>query len=210
MDIQIKNLKKYYGENQVLDIESLAIKKQRITGIIGPNGCGKTTLLNIIAGLDKEYLGNINYNNKKINKEIVSNMTIVFQKPYLFRRSVYDNIEYPLKIRGIDRQKSKPLVEDIMKRLEIEDLRDKKAHRLSGGESQKVALGRALVFNPKLLLLDEPTSNIDPEYIVTMESEIKKFNRENKGTVIIVTHNIEQSKRLCDNIIGMENGRVVY
>lgn len=210
MDIQIKNLKKYYGENQVLDIESLAIKKQRITGIIGPNGCGKTTLLNIIAGLDKEYLGNINYNNKKINKEIVSNMTIVFQKPYLFRRSVYDNIEYPLKIRGIDRQKSKPLVEDIMKRLEIEDLRDKKAHRLSGGESQKVALGRALVFNPKLLLLDEPTSNIDPEYIVTMESEIKKFNRENKGTVIIVTHNIEQSKRLCDHIIGMENGRVVY
>lgn len=210
MDIQIKNLKKYYDENQVLDIESLAIKKQRITGIIGPNGCGKTTLLNIIAGLDKEYLGNINYNNKKINKEIVSNMTIVFQKPYLFRRSVYDNIEYPLKIRGIDRQKSKPLVEDIMKRLEIEDLRDKKAHRLSGGESQKVALGRALVFNPKLLLLDEPTSNIDPEYIVTMESEIKKFNRENKGTVIIVTHNIEQSKRLCDHIIGMENGRVVY
>ena len=86
---------------------------------------------------------------------------------------------------------------------------DLKAHKLSGGESQKVALARALVFSPKILLLDEPTSNIDPEYINIMESEIIRFNKETKATIIIVTHNIDQSLRLCHNIISLDNGKVV-
>lgn len=209
MDIQIKNLKKNYGKNLVLDIDTLNIENGKITGIIGPNGCGKTTLLNIIAGLDKEYLGNIRYNNIIINKDIIRNMTLVFQKPYLFKRSVYENIEYPLKIRNVDKSKRESLVLNIMEKLEIENLKNKKAHLLSGGESQKVALARALVFNPKLVLLDEPTSNIDPEYIRTMEREILNFNYENKGTIIIVTHNIEQSERLCHNIIQLQKGKVV-
>lgn len=209
MDIQIKNLKKNYGKNLVLDIDTINIENGKITGIIGPNGCGKTTLLNIIAGLDKEYLGNIRYNNNIINKDIIRNMTLVFQKPYLFKRSVYENIEYPLKIRNVDKSKRESLVLNIMEKLEIENLKNKKAHLLSGGESQKVALARALVFNPKLVLLDEPTSNIDPEYIRTMEREILNFNYENKGTIIIVTHNIEQSERLCHNIIQLQKGKVV-
>lgn len=102
----------------------------------------------------------------------------------------------------------KQKVNNIIKRFEIEDLKDKKANLLSGGESQKVSLARALVFEPKLLLLDEPTSNIDPESVKIMEREILRFNEETKGTVLIVTHNIEQSKRLCDNIIYLENGKV--
>lgn len=200
MEIKIKNLKKYYGEKQILDIEETTIQEGKITGITGANGCGKTTLLSIISGLDKEYIGDITYNGIRINREIIKNMTIVFQKPYLFKRTVYENIEYPLKIRGISNKK---LVMDIIRSLDIEDLTSKKAHLLSGGESQKVALARALVFGPKLLLLDEPTSNIDPDAIEVLEREIIRFNQETGGTVVIVTHNMDQSKRVAHRIIEM-------
>lgn len=203
MEIKIKNLKKYYGERQILNIEEMFIERGKITGITGSNGCGKTTLLGIISGLDKEYSGIVTYNGIKLNKEIINNMTIVFQKPYLFRRTVYENIEYPLKVRGGDKKENKNLVMDIIKGLEIEGLINKKAHLLSGGESQKVALARALVFKPKLLLLDEPTSNIDPAAIEVLEREIIRFNKETNSTIVIVTHNMDQSKRLGQRIIEM-------
>lgn len=203
MEIRIQNLEKHYGERKILDIENLTIEKGKITGITGANGCGKTTLLNIIAGLDKKYSGEITYNGVKLSREIIDNMTIVFQRAYLFKRTVYENIEYPLKIRGKNKEEIRELVLNIIKNLEIEDLVEKKAHLLSGGESQKVALARALVFRPELLLLDEPTSNIDPDSIEVLEREILRFNEETGGTVIIVTHNMDQSKRLGHRIIEM-------
>ncbi|NLJ79354.1 MAG: ATP-binding cassette domain-containing protein [Tissierellia bacterium] len=208
MEVTVKNLKRYYSERLVLDVDDLTMEKGKIIGIIGPNGSGKSTLLNIIAGLDEGYSGRVRYDEQPIDKEIYKEMTIVFQKPYLFRRKVYENIEYPLKIRGIKRAEIDERVEKIIERFEIEDLRDKKAHLLSGGESQKVSLARALIFEPKLLLLDEPTSNIDPESIKIMEREIVRFNEETGGTVIIVTHNMEQSDRLCDDIVYLEEGKV--
>ncbi|MDR7855347.1 ATP-binding cassette domain-containing protein [Tissierella sp.] len=203
MEVRIENLRKSYDKKQILNIENLTIEKGKITGITGPNGCGKTTLLNIIAGLDEKYSGDISYDGSKLDKKIIDNMTIVFQKPYLFKRTVYGNIEYPLRIRGIDKSHRKSLVLNIIKSLEIEDLMEKKAHLLSGGESQKVALARALVFKPQLLLLDEPTSNIDPDSIKVLERQILSFNEETGGTVIIITHNIEQSTRLGHNVIQM-------
>ena len=208
MNIQLRGIKKYYGDNKVLDIDELGIEKGKITGFTGPNGCGKTTLLNIIAGLDKKFLGEVLYNYNSLNKEVKETMTIVFQKPYLLKRTVYENIEYPLRLRNITKKESRERVLSVMENLEITDLTDKKGPRLSGGESQKVALARALVFRPRLLLLDEPTSNIDPEYIVTMEKAILQFNQENKGTILIVTHNIEQSERLCHNVINMRRGKI--
>ena len=208
MQVSVKNLKKYYSEKQILDIEDLIIEKGKITGLIGPNGSGKSTLLNIIAGLDKDFSGVIKYDDRLIDKGIYKNMTLVSQKPYLFKRKVYENIGYPLKLRKINREEINIRTNEIIERFEIEDLEDKKANLLSGGESQKVNLARALVFDPKLLLLDEPTSNIDPESIKIMEREILRFNKETKGTVLIVTHNIDQSKRLCDNLIYLEEGKV--
>lgn len=208
MEIKIENLKKYYGRNQILDIKDLTISQGKITAIIGPNGCGKSTLLNIISGLDKEYEGEIRYNKSKISRNIIDNMTIVFQKPYLFKRTVYENIEYPLKLRKVNKKDSKKRVLNIMEELEIEDLMDKKAHLLSGGESQKVALARALVFEPKVLLLDEPTSNIDPDSIQVLEKTILKFNKERKGTILMVTHDMVQSSRVCNSIINIKDGKV--
>ena len=208
MEVLISDIRKFYSNKLVLNIDKLRFPKGKITGIIGPNGSGKTTLLNIIGGLDREYTGQVIYDGKALTQGIYRNMTLVTQKPYLFRRKVYENIEYPLKIRKVNKQERIKKVQDIIKRFEIEELQDKKAHLLSGGESQKVSLARALVFEPKLLLLDEPTSNIDPESIKIMEREILGFNEETKGTVLIVTHNIEQSKRLCDDVIYLEEGKV--
>ncbi len=210
MEIQIENVSKTYGEKKVLDIDRLKIEKGKITGIIGANGSGKSTLLNIIAGLDNEFDGAVLYNGSYLDKDIRKNITLVFQTAYLFKRTVYKNIAYPLKIRKVKKEKIKAKVLELMKTLEIEDLKYKIGSKLSGGETQKVALARALVFNPELLLLDEPTSNIDPEYIEHMEKSIIKYNKENKGTVIIVTHNIDQAERLCHNIIKLERGKVIY
>ena len=209
MEIQIESLTKTYGEKKVLDIDFLNIKGEKISGIIGPNGSGKSTLLNIIAGLDDKYGGIVKYNGNPIDKAIRENMTLAFQTPYLFRRTVYKNIAYPLKVRGESDEVIEKKVLELLKTLEIEDLKLKIGSKLSGGETQKVALARSLVFNPDLLLLDEPTSNIDPEYIEHMERAILKYNKENKGTVVIVTHNIEQAERLCDNIIKLERGKVI-
>lgn len=209
MEIQIQKLIKKYYDKKVLDIEGLKITKGKITGIIGPNGSGKSTLLNIIAGLDKDYSGQVSYGGKPISKKIMKEMTLVFQKAYLFKRSVYKNIAFPLKIRGASDEKIEKEVSRLLKTLEIKDLKTKTGSKLSCGETQKVALARSLVFNPGLLLLDEPTSNIDPEYIEHMERAIVGHNTENKGTVIIVTHNIEQAERICHDIIKLEKGKVV-
>src|SRR5699024_7849575 len=121
MKISIKNLKKFYSEKLILDIDGLEIEEGKITGIIGPNGSGKSTLLKIISGLDEEFSGEIKYDNKYLNRDIYKRMTLVMQKPYLFKRKVFDNIEYPLKIRNIKKENRKERAIDILKRLEIEE-----------------------------------------------------------------------------------------
>ncbi|SHD78189.1 ATP-binding cassette domain-containing protein [Schnuerera ultunensis] len=107
MEITIFNLKKTYSEREILNIEDLKIERGKITGLIGPNGSGKTTLLNILSGLDKDFSGIIRYDGKLLDGGIYKKMTLVSQKPYLFRRKVYENIEYPLKVRGINKDERK-------------------------------------------------------------------------------------------------------
>ena len=209
MVLYIDNLTKKYGKKTVLDIKSLTIEKEKITGITGPNGCGKSTLLNIISGIDDEFSGDISYNGQALSRGEVENMTYVFQKPYLFKRSVLENIAYPLKLRGLSHEQRDKRAMEMMVRFEIEDLKDERADLLSGGESQKVALARALVFEPKLLLLDEPTSSIDPDSIQVMEREILDFNKKTQATIVIVTHNMDQASRLCHNILSLNQGKVV-
>lgn len=209
MKIVLEKIKKYYGQKKILDIDYLEIPQGKITGITGPNGSGKSTMLNIISNIDCDYEGRVRFNDRIMDNNIRKDITLVFQKPYLFSRKVYENITYPLKLRNIDKNMQRDMALKVIKDLEIEDLIDKKGHKLSGGETQKVALARAMVFRPKLLLLDEPTSNIDPESTKIIEREILNFNKKTNSTLIIITHNIDQSKRLCDEIVYLNQGKVV-
>ena len=136
-------------------------------------------------------------------------MTLIFQKPFLFRTSVFDNIAYPLKIRGEKPEVIEEKVKKLLVDLGLEDLRDQPGKTLSGGESQKVALARALVFEPELLLLDEPTANIDPQSIMVMERVLRDFYEKNHPTIIMVTHNIQQAKRLSKEVFFIDEGSLI-
>lgn len=204
MNIVIKNLKKYYKDKLVLNIESLEIKSGKITGIVGENGAGKSTLLNLISGIDNAFTGEIYYNNEKLNKKIQKSITLVFQKPRLLNTTVYKNLEYPLKIRNTKKQDINTKINNVLDLLEIKELKNKNANKLSGGEMQKVALARALVFKPKILMLDEATSNIDIESKKSIERIIINYNKCENNTVILISHDKEQIKSLCDNVIVLD------
>lgn len=208
MNITLKNLKKVYKNKTVLNINTLHLKEGRIHGIIGPNGAGKSTMLRIIAGLEEATTGKVFYNEKELDNTVIRKVTYMSQSPYLLRESVSNNISYPLKIRKQRKKVIDEKVTNIMREFNVLSLRNQLATSLSGGESQKVALARALVFKPELILLDEPTANIDPNSIEVIEKAIIKRNKEKNMTTIIITHNIGQARRLCDEIIFIKDGLV--
>lgn len=207
MDIHITNLIKKYNDKTVVDIDNVKFSCGTIYGITGDNGAGKTTLLKIIAGLERYNVGEILYSGAPLEQGMMKKMTYLSQTPYLMRTSVYENIVYPLKIRNVDSMTIQKKAADIMEELQITELKNQLATQLSGGESQKVALARALVFAPEVLLLDEPTASIDPATIEMIEDAITKRNKRRKMTVIMISHNMDQVKRMCDEIIYMKKGK---
>lgn len=209
MNIEIKKLKKAYGKKVVLDIENLVLNSGKIYGVIGPNGAGKSTLLKIVSGLETPSEGEVFVNGEKFHNTNMKDITYSNQKPYLYRTTVFNNISYPLKFRKMGREHINSMVNDIMKELKIDDIRNDFAVNLSGGEAQKVALARALVFNPRLILLDEPTASIDPDYIELIEKVVRNRKKRRDSTVLIITHNLSQARRICDEIIFLDKGKLV-
>lgn len=207
MKINIEHLKKNYDGKNVLNIEALEIPSGKITAVIGPNGAGKSTLLNLIAGIDQASGGKIFYDGS--NDIPRDQVTMGFQKPYLLSGSVDKNISYPLKIRGWDKTRIEERLYHLAKELKLTDHRKKKSWKLSGGEIQKVALARSLSFSPKLLLLDEPTANIDPSTVTDIEKILKGFNREEGTTIVIISHNLAQARRISDYVVLLNHGKVV-
>jgi tungstate transport system ATP-binding protein len=209
MNIFIDKLTKEYEGRKVLDVESLQIKAGTFCGVIGPNGSGKSTLLNIVAGLMEATSGQVFYEEHGTVEPPFKRMTMVFQAPYLLRTTVEKNIAYPLKLRGWKPQDIDNRIRELADELGLTDFLKHKSWSLSGGEAQKVALARALSFRPDLLLLDEPTANIDPATTAQIERLLKKTNEEEGTTIIIVTHNLVQAKRLCKEILLLNKGRAV-
>lgn len=209
MNITIDSLTKKYNNKAVLDIPQMEFQEGQLWGILGPNGSGKTTMVRIIAGILDSCSGNVLYQGEEYSDSIKMAMTLVFQRPYLIRSTVYENIAYPLRIRGVSEQEISTRVDELIESFNIQSIRDQKAWTLSGGEAQKVALARALVFKPRILILDEPTSNIDPESIMQLEEKILDYYRKEKPTILMVTHNIQQAKRLCNRIAFMNEGKII-
>lgn len=205
MNITFEKLQKSYDGRKVLDIEKGVIKRGSRTAIIGPNGAGKSTLLKILAGLEIADEGSLSYNGSSEFPQM--DATMVFQKPYLISTTVERNIAYPMRIRGFSDDEIENRVTELTEELGLASFRKQKSWKLSGGETQKVALARALSFKPKLLLLDEPTANVDP--YTTAEIEKMLIKASEYSTIVLITHNLAQAKRVCNEAMMMHEGKVI-
>jgi len=199
----------------VLKIDQLGLKKGLIYAVIGPSGAGKSTLLRIINLLTPPSNGFYYFqgmalpNNGLERLRIQRKMALVFQKTLLFKDSVWNNVAYGLRARGYNRSEINALVDKLLEQVGLKDLAARRADTLSGGEAQRVAIARAVAFNPELLLLDEPTANLDPVNIELIEEMIRKLNREKSITVVMVTHNVFQARRIADQVIFIDKGEIV-
>ena len=226
MNISFEGLKKSYDGRTVLDIAEGHIKSGSRTAIIGPNGAGKSTLVKIIAGIESADEGFIRYytSGKQVDNSVDAkseaesaaagqfpkmDITLVFQKPYLFSTTVEKNIAYPMKIRGFSEDAIEQRVSELLSELNLTEFRKQKAWKLSGGETQKVALARALSFKPKLLVLDEPTANIDPYSTAEIEKMLLSIGKKQDTTIVLITHNLAQAKRVCDKAMMLHEGKLI-
>lgn len=207
MDVRFESLKKTYDGKMVLDIEKGMIQKGRRTAVIGPNGAGKSTFVKIIAGIEKQDQGNIWYNNQTAFPQ--KDVTLVFQKPYLISATVEKNIAYPMKLRGFSEETIEQRITELTEELNLTQFRKTKTWKLSGGETQKVALARALAFRPKLLILDEPTANIDPVTTAEIEQMLMRIGEKQETTIVLITHNLAQARRTCDDIMMFHDGKLI-
>ncbi len=210
----LKRLIKSFDERIVLDIKNLLIESNRIMCILGPNGSGKTTLMEILAFISTPSKGEILFKEKMVSfssLDLVSirqKVVLVQQKPILFTASVRKNVEYPLKIRKVKKDRRDKVVDDLLEMVGMYEFRDAKAHKLSGGETQRVAIAQALACFPEVVLFDEPTSSVDVENQYIIERIIKDINREKKISVIFTTHDMIQASRIADEIVFLYDGQI--
>lgn len=210
---RLRDVCQRYEKREVLHIGSLEVFEGEILGIIGPSGAGKSTLLRLLNFLEPPGEGVIFFKDvpfclgQPLSTELRRRVTTVFQQPFLLNRSVAANVHYGLRLRKNTNGHS--LVDSALKRVGLDQMADQRARALSAGEAQRVSLARALVIRPDVLLLDEPTANLDPYNVGIIEKIISQTNREQKTTIVLVTHNVFQAKRLAHRIALLLDGRIV-
>ena len=208
----MKNVTKTYYNKTVVNSVNLQIHEGEILALLGPNGSGKSTILKILAFIENPTSGEVIFQSKKVNyknteKERMQS-TLVFQKTTVFSTSVYNNIAYGLKVRKVPQSTRDEEIKRALKLVKLEGFEKRNAKKLSGGEQQRVAIARALVLKTKLLLLDEPTANLDPKNAGILEEVIDRVNRENKVTIVMATHNMFQAKTFPHRIALMDEGKI--
>ncbi len=209
MKIILENLNKDFDEVKAVNNLNIEIKDGELVSLLGPSGCGKSTTLFLIAGLYKPTSGNIYFDDKLVNNIEPEDRGIgmVFQSYALYpHMSVLKNIMFPLKMQKINKKESEKLAIEMAELTKIEDLLDRKPSQLSGGQQQRVAIARALVKKPKILLLDEPLSNLDARLRIEMREEIRRIQKEVKITTVFVTHDQEEAMSISDKILLMKDG----
>ncbi len=206
----LDGVSKHYGGVMALDDVSVVIEEGETLGVVGQSGAGKTTLLRILSGLEEPTHGSIAFKGRGLEASTRSSLrrctTMIFQTPLFLRGDVYINIAYGLRLRKIPEDKVKELVAEALDRVRLGGYEDRPARRLSGGEQQRIALARALVLDPEVLLVDEPTSNLDAANTKVISAIIEE---EKQGrTIVVSTHDLDMIKRLTGRTVFMEGGRV--
>ncbi|MBE6072687.1 MAG: ABC transporter ATP-binding protein [Clostridium butyricum] len=207
--LELKNINKSYGEQQVLDNLSLNIKKNEFLTLLGPSGCGKTTTLKIIAGFETADSGKLIFNNEDISllPPYKRQVNTVFQKYALFpHMNIFDNIAFGLKLKKLPKAEIQKKVEEMLSLVALKGFEKRSVDSLSGGQQQRVAIARALVNKPKILLLDEPLGALDLKLRKEMQIELKKIQQEVGITFVFVTHDQEEALTMSDTIIVMNKG----
>jgi len=210
-----ENLCVTYGEKEVLKNIDMVIQRGEIFAIMGPSGAGKTTLLRILNLFEKPTYGYLVFEGIRLNGTQIEKinarrkMSLLFQTPSVFNASVFENVAYGLKVRGADKDTIEKKLINALTIVGLEGKEQQKARTLSGGEAQRMAFARAIIYEPDILLLDEPTSSLDPANVAIIEEIIKRIQRERGTTIVIATHNIYQVKRIADRVGILLNGELI-
>lgn len=210
-EVRLENVVKAYDKKRVIDGVDLTIKDKEFIILVGSSGCGKSTILRMIAGLEDISGGNIYIGDKKVNNVHPKDRDIafVFQSYALYpHMTVYENIAFGLKMRKVDKETIDLKVREAAEILNLTEYLDRKPKQLSGGQRQRVALGRAIVRNPKVFLMDEPLSNLDAKLRVQMRAEIKKLHEKLQTTFIYVTHDQTEALTMGDRIVILDKGKI--
>lgn len=209
--IELKNVTKSFGDNVILKDFDFKVKKDEFLTILGPSGCGKTTILRLIGGFEEPDEGKILFNGEDItNKEAYERkINTVFQKYALFpHMNVYDNIAFGLNIKKMDKNLIKEKVREVLKLVNLVGFENREIESLSGGQQQRIAIARALVNEPEVLLLDEPLGALDLKLRQAMQIELKRIQKSVGITFIYVTHDQEEALSMSDTVVVLNDGEI--
>ncbi|MBE0687365.1 MAG: phosphate ABC transporter ATP-binding protein [Anaerolineaceae bacterium] len=210
---RIRDLRKRYDDRCILQLENLDIYQGEILALVGPSGAGKSTLLRMLNFLEAPSKGEIEFEGFSFKEgvepplDVRRRVTTVFQRPVLLNRSVWDNVAFGLQLRN--NRNSNDIIQSALEKVGLEKLAKQRARTLSGGEAQRVALARALVLEPDVLLMDEPTANLDPANVTIIEQIAADLNNRSGTTLVLVTHNIFQAKRLAHRVVFLLEGQLI-
>jgi tungstate transport system ATP-binding protein len=207
--LQLIDIKKSYRNVKALNSVSVEMQGGKIIVLLGVNGAGKTTLMRIMAGLENADSGQLLFNNQNIDcKALRQVSTLVFQKSAMFSLNVYDNLAYGLRIRGVPKAEIKKKVAEALQAVRLSGFEKRRAKKTSGGEQQRIALARAFLLDSQVLLLDEPTANLDPNSASIIEKAIVS-RKSGERIIVMATHNLTQARRMADEIVHIYNGNIV-
>ena len=207
--LTLKNISFSYKDKMIFDNYNFVMNKEEIIAIIGPSGCGKSTLLKIINGLETEYSGDVlldgvNVNNIPVNKR---DIVLMFQDNLLFpHMTIFENIEFSLKMKKYPKHEIKKMVEEVARDIHLEDKLNKYPRELSGGQQRRVALARAVISKPKLLLLDEPFTGLDKEIKLEIMNLVKIIREKYDTSIVFVTHDLSEAEYLEAKCIEFKKG----
>jgi len=210
---RLEGVRKAYEGRTVLSVDHLEVRRGEILALVGPSGAGKSTFLRLLNFLEAPDEGRLLFHGTHVGANghvplgTLRQVTTVFQRPVLLKRSVWRNVSYGLWLRG--RRGADDRIAEVLEQVGLRELAHQKATTLSGGEAQRVALARAIVLDPEVLLLDEPTANLDPYNVGLIERIAQDLNRDRGTTIVLVTHNVFQARRLAHRVGLLLEGRLI-